>query len=420
MLKQTRFFPFDQVPISDSCWSLSTGPDGRIYAAACIERLGGGSAYITRYNEDTDSLDYMVEVATAVGDPPDSGRATQCKIHYCFAPSVADGILYASTHLSGPALGDYIYNPWGDWGDERKAFRGSHLLAFDTRTDEVLWHDLLLPHEGARCLAFDEQRQLFYAISYPRDHFFIYDLKTRQHRDLGRLGSVNAQAIFLDRRGRAFTSNQHGQLVRFDPDTQELREIPVYLPHEPYQSAFHTVIYDAVAAPAGTCIYGVTWRAHPHLFRYLPEEGEFGRIEDLGAATQPRDTSVPFDTFLDHAGGVVFGADGMLYYGSSRWAKDPGKHFKDFADDLSYKAVDTNYFDATGIIVQLNPETLERKEFAELKRPGMTAQYVSRGARDKNGDLFFGHVGMICPSGIFRLPMDESKTKAAFQVRYWG
>jgi hypothetical protein len=231
---------------------------------------------------------------------------------------------------------------------------------------------------------------------------------------------VNAQAIFLDRRGRAFTSNQHGQLVRFDPDTQELREIPVFLPHESYQSSFHTVIYDAVADPAGTCIYGVIWRAQPHLFRYWPETGEFGRIEDLGPATQPRDTSLPFDTFLDHAGGLVFGADGMLYYGISRWKQEPGQNFGEFASDLTYKPVNTDYFGATGIIVQMNPETLERRDFAELKRPDMTAQYVSRGARDKNGDLFFGHVGMNSPSGIFRLPMNQAEKSLDLPVRYWG
>ena len=46
--------------------------------------------------------------------------------------------------------------------------------------------------------------------------------------------------------------------------------------------------------------------------RIWMEEGDWGRVEDLGPATQERDTSIPYNTFLDHCGGLTFGADGML------------------------------------------------------------------------------------------------------------
>ena len=38
-----------------------------------------------------------VDVPEAVGEPKDSGRPTQCKIHYSFAPSMSDGIMYMAT-----------------------------------------------------------------------------------------------------------------------------------------------------------------------------------------------------------------------------------------------------------------------------------------------------------------------------------
>ncbi len=37
-----KWYPFTQHPDSDTCWSLSVGPDGRIYAAACAESVPGG------------------------------------------------------------------------------------------------------------------------------------------------------------------------------------------------------------------------------------------------------------------------------------------------------------------------------------------------------------------------------------------
>ena len=397
------YYGFSEVPVSDSCWSLSTGPDGRIYVAVCSEGLGGVAAIIARYDDETDGLDYLVDMGEATGDPPDSGRATQCKIHYCFCPSPETGILYAATHLSGPALGDFLYSPWADWNDERKAFRGSALVALDTATDRVLWSDTVAPREGSRCMALDDERKKLYLVTYPRDHFVVYDIETRTREDLGRIGSINSQIVFTDRQGRAYTSSDNGQLVRYDPETGHLEEIPAYLPCEPYQSRWHSVIYDAVASPDGECVYGVTWRVHAHLFRYWPEEGPYGRMEDLGPATQERDTSFPADTFSDHTGGLVFGADGMLYYVSARWPEGPFP----------------THVGAVGVIWQMDPESLERREFATLTKDEGTAQYVSRGARDRFGNLFFGHVGSV-PSGMFRLPMDQSGSDLHTPLRTWG
>jgi len=162
---EVAWHPFDGHPVSDSCWSLSTGPDGRIYAAACAERLPGGVVKVARYNDAADRLDYLFRADEAAGDPCDSGRATQCKIHYSFAPSVRDGILYMATHLSGPPIDMPAYNPWGSWHDAERCFRGAALLAFDTRQDRIVWSDTLIPKEGCRCLLHDEVGERLYALS---------------------------------------------------------------------------------------------------------------------------------------------------------------------------------------------------------------------------------------------------------------
>ncbi|MBT7164271.1 MAG: hypothetical protein HN904_15935, partial [Victivallales bacterium] len=93
------YYEFTERPLSDSAWSLQTGPDGRVYAAACCEHMGGETVTVTRYNAATDALDYLFDMDRVTGDLRDSGRATQCKIHYSFAPDPGTGILYAATHL---------------------------------------------------------------------------------------------------------------------------------------------------------------------------------------------------------------------------------------------------------------------------------------------------------------------------------
>src|SRR3974377_975333 len=112
-----KWYPFTKHPNSDTCWSLSVGPDGRIYAAACAERVPGGVVKPTRYNEQHDDLDYLFDLAEVVDDPGDSGGATQCKIHYSFAPSMHNGVMYMATHLSGPPIDLPRYSPWYSWHD---------------------------------------------------------------------------------------------------------------------------------------------------------------------------------------------------------------------------------------------------------------------------------------------------------------
>ncbi|NQT51893.1 hypothetical protein HQ576_07580 [bacterium] len=411
MAYEVTWYPFEGHPKSDSCWSLSVGPDGRIYAAACCEHSPGQTVIPVRYNEHTDAIDYLFDMDTMVDDPRDSGRATQCKIHYSFAPSMADGILYMASHLSGPPIDQPAYSPWRSWNDPERCFRGSALLAFDTRTDEVRWWDTLLPKEGCRCLLHDEERGLLYAVSYPRDHFFIYDIRRRQRRDVGRIGSVNAQVLFMDSKHRVWTTSDYGRLVRYDPATDRLETSPNVLPHHPaFQTGWHSVFYDAVAAPDEPCIYAVTWIAHPRLLRFWPEEGEWGRVEDLGPANQPRDLTLLFSTGLDHCGGLVFAADGQLHYVASRW-RDP-----------VYNPLPDSHKQQEGVVWRMDPQTLEREEVAVLERPEGFAHYVSRGAVDHNGDLFFGHCCGPRPVGLFKvaMPADRKKPDAHLPIRMWG
>ena len=120
--------------------------------------------------------------------------------------------------------------------------------------------------------------------------------------------------------------------------------------------------------------------------------------------------SVPVSTFLDHSGGLVFGADGMLYYSASRW-RDP-VYMPEITDGEHL---------SEGVVWRLDPETLARDEVLVLDRPGYAAQYVSRGAIDRHGDLFFGHVGAK-PVGLFRVavPEDRKRQIAHVPMRMWG
>jgi hypothetical protein len=404
------FYPFTEHPDSDTCWSVSVGPDGRIYAAACAEGVPGGTVRLMRYNEQRDALDYLFDLADKVDDPGDSGRATQCKIHYSFAPSLSDGVLYMATHLSGPPIDQPIYSPWYSWHDPTRCFRGSALVAFDTRSSQVLWWDTMIPREGCRCLLFDEERGTLYALSYPRDHFIAYDVRTRTSRDIGRIGSINGQTLFLDKSHRVYTTNDYGHLVRYTPGKDRLEVSPSPLPHDrAYQTGWHSVFYDVAPSPDRECVYASTWIPAPRLMRIWPHESGWPRVEDLGPATQDGDRTLPQSMFQDHCGGLTFAGDGQLYYVASRWR------------DARYNPLPPPHQEMEGAVWRLDPVTLKREIVSLLKHPTGFAHYVSRGAVDRNGDLFFGHIGYH-PAGVFKLamPANRRKKNAHLPIRVWG
>ena len=123
------------------------------------------------------------------------------------------------------------------------------------------------PVEGVRSQQQKEQEadgDEAHHAQYPRDHLVSYDIRKRQRRDLGRIGSVNAQALFIDRRHRVWTTSDYGRLVRYDPAKDRMETSPYVLPHNPqFQTGWHSVFYDACGSPDGQAVYAVTWIANP-------------------------------------------------------------------------------------------------------------------------------------------------------------
>ena len=413
-LASVTYHEFAERPLSDSCWSTSTGPDGRVYIACCIEHTGGGTATVVRPRLDG-TPEYLFDLDEVTGDRRDSGRATQCKIHYSFVPDPERDLMWCATHLSGPPIGEKRYNPWASWHDPVRAFRGAYLVAYDVRRNQVAHSTLMIPREGCRCLAFDARRRVLYALTYPRDHLVSYDLDREILTDLGRIGSVNAQCLFLDRRGRVHTVGDRGRLVRYDPEIGRIEELPWSWPVEPAQTPWHAVIYDAVADPVSGAIYGIPWKPRPHLARFWPEDGPSGRLEDLGLIGQQCDPRRPVAINLNHVGGLVFAGDGRLLYVRAAWL--PGT---EHGRVIHPRPCGPTIHTTRAVLCAFDPQSGTHSEVCDLDGGAGPNLYIARGARSAAGDLYFGKI-MATPAGYFqvRLPGSTS-TPVANCLRMWG
>ena len=360
---QMKSIVFDLLPVHDTCWSITTGVDGNIYIGVCGELTGGLSVFIVRYNPREDTLEYLLEVSPALGEPSDSGRPPLSKIHYCLLPG-DDGRLYCATHYSGPPIGHRIWRPWHTWDDHETMARGFHIFAFDPETEAVEDYGIMSPNEGGRAMALAENRGFIYGITWPRNHFYVFDIMKRTYRDLGRIGDLNAQAVWIDRAGNGYTVDDLGYIVKYDADADTLRHLDARLPKVPDYPGEARCTYDVTPSSDGKAVYGTVWNMEwfPFAERLFRWDFRGDHVEDLGAGVG-RDK-------LDHIGGLVFGDDGFLYYAASE--KDPNRR-------VPYRFY----------LFRMNPETLEKEKVCPFDDGDWHSEYIAKGTADFAGNFYF-------------------------------
>lgn len=389
---------YDLLPLHDSTWGICTGVDGNIYIGACGECIGGLSVFILRYDPDTEELEYLIEVGPEIGEPPDNGRATQSKIHYCMIPG-SDGLIYCATHASGPPAGHPVWRPWNCWDDERIRFPGAHLFTFDPKTNSIHDYGVGPKREGSRCMAMDEKRRKLYGITWPRNHVYVYYLDEKRYLDLGRIGEINPQAIFLDKHGNAYTTDDYGYIIRCDADTNEMKRLNVKCPHLPYRIGWHNVPYDVVPSPDGETFFGIDWGFENHVWEFDPR-GE-GSMRSFGRVWGPPEWNNDHSLEYYQLRALVFGADGKLYFtGRVGWEKDQVQH-----------------------LVRLDTVSGTLEDVGAMDFPGRRGFHAASATFDFYGNLYVAEAGLH-PTGMYIYRPDfVSKKKNLFSwedVKPWG
>lgn len=397
---EIEYVRFDKLPTHDSTWGLCTGFDGNIYIAACGEITGGLSVFILRYLPQERKLEYMIEVGPELGEPPDNGHATQSKIHYCLIPG-SDGLLYCATHASGPPAGDPVWRPWNCWDDKTRCFPGSFIFTYDPVKNKITNLGIGPKKEGTRAMALDEKRKKIYGITWPRNHLYVFYIESREYKDIGRIGDINPQAIFLDRHGNAYTTDDYGYILKCDAETNEIIKYRIQCPHEHYRHGWHNVPYDVVPAPDRSCFYGTDWGYESRIWRYNPYEGKEGIIEDLGRAFGPPEFKTDSSLQEWQVRGLVFGIDKQLYFTMKcGWEKEQETW-----------------------IIKLHPETLKREKVCSLTFGKHAPRAIASSTPDFYGNLYFADAGTN-PTGMYVYrPERARKEKKVFSwkdIKQWG
>ena len=170
----------EKLPTHDTLWDLCMAPDDTLYIGACVEHTGGMSAWLCSYHRRTDRIEYLADMGVVTGEDPASGHATQGKIHFALNYNPNDGCIYGATHCTTAPLGEKTWAPFTMYSDPIRNYPGGHLFVYDPRTRETRGLGILMPHEGIRVMVLDPARNLLHGTTYPRNHYFIYDLNRKK------------------------------------------------------------------------------------------------------------------------------------------------------------------------------------------------------------------------------------------------
>jgi hypothetical protein len=292
----------------DGNWAaLYAASDGKVYAGLAYH---GGDGHLVYYDAKTDRVHDVGNLTELCGELH-LKRGPQSKIHAKFGEG-RDGRIYFGTHAGF----------WWNYARfaTKEGYPGAHWMAFDPKTGRVEDFGLGVRNEGVNTGAYDPLFNRIYGLTHPRGHFVYYDVATRQSVDKGRINNFESicRTLGIDDEGNVYGSFGQGQVVRYNPRSDDIEELPVRLPirakgislgrdYLKSETAWRTVVWDRQTRQ----FFGVEESA-TILFSFNPRTNEVRRLGQLSIPSFDESREIPYATLS-----LTLGHDGKLYYGAA-------------------------------------------------------------------------------------------------------
>jgi sugar lactone lactonase YvrE len=351
----------------DVIYAVRAAPGGDIYLGVCCEGYSGVTARLYRYDPSEGTFKVAADYEEITGDRADSGRLPHSKIHLaiCIAD---DGTVYAGTHLTAPPKGVPFTPFYETFGDPELGYPGGKIIAYSPDSEKAELLATPSPYEGIRVMSMDRERNILYCITFPRSHLVRVDLDSRQVKDLGRTSAENSMAMFLDRRGRVYLTDDQGFFLRYDPDRDEIERLSVRVSDASWRNGRGNHLRRIVSDPDGHTFWGVPFKSG-RIFSYDTEDGPHGRVVDYGHFLYED----RFNRWPNLLGikAMAMGKDGLIYLSASveEPVLDPG----------------------TCYIYSFDPKTGEKRDFGVMEQPGLPGIiYAVDADTGDDGAIYFG------------------------------
>lgn len=370
--KHIRFIEYEGFPEGSSAWN-SIGynhVDNTVYVGTTDHR-DKVALYIYDASEDKMQLKGLITDLANLRQ-----FQWQAKIHTKFVAG-NNGDMYFGTD-AGVARQEGRDNP--------KGYAGGFILKWDPRTNELKNLGAGLQYESIKDMDIDTATGKIYAVTSPKVHFLIYDPKTNDFRDLGRLGSGHVpRMLFTDRWGNCYYVDWRQRLIKYEKSSGKLLFSPDALPAfegTPGSSIITGITAFAKEDSKGV-IYLVTYGAK--MIAFYPQETGIGRVEDLGGA---------FD---------VPGKEKWSYYIPNLNVGNNGKLYYVIGGHGNYAIKDRS------LLVEFDPAIRKPKVVFEYPST-VLVEATGCNTKDKEGNLYF--------SGKRNVPKTEKNTGGLGELGY--
>ncbi|NLE75855.1 MAG: hypothetical protein GX605_03765, partial [Chloroflexi bacterium] len=343
--------------------------DGKVYLGVSTEFGGAVHAHFVCYDPATDTLRDIVHLEDLLPEGRDRLRPPHAKIHTAMMAH-PDGRIFWVSHTTPPIEGERVHRSHELFGDPERGYLGSCAFVYDPATDRAQNLGRVYPHCGTRFATLNPERDEIYTVSYPTAHFNIFRINTGESKDLGRISRYDAIGPCWSSQGCAYTTDDDGYLIRYDPDKETLERLPVRLPSPPGHMGHRNRVRRIKAGPDGVKLYGLTGLS-ARLFEYDPAVGRFGQMRDLGLLMGEEQFEAPNNVPQGKA--LTFGRDGYIYIALNvgvlvNWNTNHSVH-----------------------IMRVHPESGEAEDFGRVEAPGMLPLHsIQDACTDSAGNIYFG------------------------------
>ena len=230
-------------------FSIIEGTDGKVYVGTAKY---GVNCFLIEFDPMKFVSRMVVDVNRVIGAAL-RGFAAQAKIHTRHNLGQLTGKIYFGTKQGYP-----------EKGESRSAYPGGYVMAYDPATGKTENFGMPMKEHGVISVTPDEARGLIYISTcddgrpIESSHFMVYDMKTKEYRDLGE--SEHSYAfIVLDDKGRAYHPVRGGKVFRYDPATKKVEklDVTVYGQPAPREIAKDGAILNWEASPDGKTLWSV-------------------------------------------------------------------------------------------------------------------------------------------------------------------
>lgn len=360
-----RFKIIPDLPQHDVIYSVAAGTDGKIYMGICSEFGGAVHAHFASFDPDTDQYRDIIHLEDLLPEGKDRLRPPHAKIHTAMAAHPDGRIIWVS-HTTPPIEGERIHRIYEIYGDPERGYLGSCVFSYHPDTDQVENLGRLYPFAGTRSMALNPERDEIYTVSYPTAHFAVFRLGTGESKDMGRISQNDAIGPCWSANGCAFTTDDDGYLIRYDPEKEKLERLPVRIPFPAWHHGHRNRVRRVKTGPDGIKIYGLTGLSC-RLFEYDPGKGRCGTMRDVGVLMGEE----KFEALnqIPQGKSLAFGPDGYATIGLNVG----GGEFPEIH------------------LMRIHPESGDAEDFGRMVIPGMLPLHTVQDAcTGPDGTIYLG------------------------------